>query len=226
MTLRVPLFTLARLFNKGACEFYSAPSGVSRSGRQWACRPHRQHHVQYGVAMTISVILTSQFHATLSMLAECVERCPDQHWDGSAPDVVGKYPFWQVAYHALCFVDCYLSKNSETFEKEMGCRTDGFHPAGMKELSEEFPSRALTRDELRRYAAFCRDKVASVLAEESEESLSGVSGFSWLPMARVELHLYNLRHAAHHTGQLTAYLRRVGVQTAWCASDWREPTAM
>ena len=31
----------------------------------------------------------------------------------------------------------------------------------------------------------------------------------WLPFSRLELHLYNLRHIQHHTGQLSAYLRRV-----------------
>jgi hypothetical protein len=182
-----------------------------------------------------TTILLSQFHAALSMLAECIEMCPEDRWDGRGAFCVGTMPCWEVAYHALCFVDCYLAPSNEAFEREVAERARAaggmgevgvgghFHPAGMKELSEEHPSRRFEREELRRYAVFCRDRAARVLAEETEETLAGPSGFSWIPLSRAELHLYNLRHLAHHTGQLTAFLRRCGVETKWCKAGWREP---
>ena len=166
-------------------------------------------------------LIASQFHAALSMLAECVEKCPPEHWDAKPPYVVGEQPFWMVAYHTLCFVDCYMAANNERFEAEIGQRKPGFHPAGMKELSEEFPSRRFERDEIRPYVEFCRDRVRSVLEGETEPTLAGASGFSWLDISRGELHLYNLRHLTHHTGQLTAFLRRVGVETKWVKAGWR-----
>lgn len=172
---------------------------------------------------TLPALLLSQFHAALAMLAECVERCPEDRWDGRGALAIGTMPFWEVAYHALCFVDCYLSPSNEAFEGEIASRGARFHPEGMRELSQEHPSRRFERDELRRYAAFCRDKAATVLAAETDASLAGPSGFSWLAMPRAEVHLYNLRHLAHHTGQLTAFLRRAGVQTKWCKAGWREP---
>ena len=33
------------------------------------------------------------------------------------------------------------------------------------------------------------------------------SGFSWLPMSKLELHFYNIRHLQHHIGQLDDRLR-------------------
>jgi hypothetical protein len=42
-----------------------------------------------------------------------------------------------------------------------------------------------------------------------QETLDSASGFHWLPFSRFELHLYNLRHLEHHTGQLADRLRSV-----------------
>jgi hypothetical protein len=39
--------------------------------------------------------------------------------------------------------------------------------------------------------------------------LDAASGFDWLPFNRFELHLYNMRHLQHHTGQLTERLRTI-----------------
>lgn len=172
-------------------------------------------------------LVASQFLASLSMLAQCIDKCPDEHWDGVAPNVVGKYPFCMVAYHVLCFADCYLSPSNERFKAEIAERAvsegGGFHPAGMAELEEEYPSRRMERLELRRYVAFCAEKARRSIEAETEQSLAGPSGFTWIPLSRAEGHLYNLRHVAHHTGQLTAFLARMGVETRWVKAGWKAP---
>src|SRR5437773_2146517 len=61
----------------------------------------------------------------------------------------------------------------------------------------------------------CRAKAAEVVGAETRETLEGPSGHGRLKFSRLELHLYNVRHIQHHTGQLTAFLRRVGVKTGW-----------
>ncbi len=168
---------------------------------------------------TLKPILLAQFEAALAMLRQCLERCPPEHWDG----LIAKYPFWMVAYHTLCFDDCYLAPSDAAWVPSTG--PGGFHPAGRAELEEEYPSRRFERDELLRYADFVRDRLRRVLGEgtegETAGSLAGPSGFPWLPFTRAELHLYNLRHIQHHTGQLTAFLRRVGVETGWVKSGWK-----
>ncbi len=162
-------------------------------------------------------ILLAQFDAALCMLRDCIERCPPEHWDG----LIAKYPFWQVAYHTLCFVDLYLSPGDEVWRP----RTGGLHPAGRAELDEEYPSRRFTRAELLDYVSICRRQLHEVLGEApsagQRESLEAPSGFPWLPFSRAELHLYNIRHIQHHTGQLSAYLRRAAVPTDWIKTGWR-----
>ena len=157
--------------------------------------------------------LASQFEAGLCMTDDCLRRCPDAHWDG----LVAKYPFWQVAYHTLCFVDLYLSPGKETFALR------DLHPQGWREFDDEYPSRRFARGELLDYVAICRRKAGETIAAETVESLMGPSGFSWLKFARAEAHLYNLRHLQHHAGQLGAYLRRAdpSIEPRWIGAGWK-----
>jgi hypothetical protein len=74
-----------------------------------------------------------------------------------------------------------------------------------------------------RYAGICRERIPTMIGAESTDTLAGPSGFGHLPFSRLELHLYNynIRHVQHHTGQLGAFLRRVGVDTGWTKTGWR-----
>ena len=154
--------------------------------------------------------INGQFGAAIAMLNECITKCPDEHWDSR----IAKYPFWHVAYHILCFIDCYLSVTEHAF------KPGKFHPRGMSELADEYPSRRFERAELLEYVSECRTKLAATIASETPESLAGPSGFSWLPFPRAELHAYNLRHVQHHTGQLSAFLRKQSVETRWVKTGW------
>lgn len=151
----------------------------------------------------VRAILASQFEASLAMLDRCVRRCPEPHWDGR----IAKYPFWEIAYHTLCFVDLYLSPGEAEFQPR------DIHPGAWRDIFEETPTRRFGQRELTDYAAICRQKAIEVIAAETPESLRRPSGFSWLPITRGELHIYNIRHIQHHSGQLGAYLRRV--EPAW-----------
>ena len=154
-----------------------------------------------------------QFEAALCMFNDCVRKCPDAHWD--AP--VAKYPFWQVAYHTLCFVDLYLTKDNDSFAFR------DLHPAREKELLDEYPSRRFERQEIERYIQICRDKAAESINAETELTLAGRSGFDWCRFSRAEMHLYNLRHLMHHTGQMGACLRRIdpSLDPMWMGSGWK-----
>lgn len=159
-------------------------------------------------------IVGSQVDAGLAMLDECIRVCPADWWDKP----VGVYPFWHVAYHVLCFVDVYSSRDNEAWKPDQ--RPDGLHPLGRTELEEEFPSRRFEQRELIGYVARCRVLVSEALAAETDQSLRGGSGFDHLRFTRAELYLYTLRHLQHHAGQLTATLRRAGVATRWRKAGW------
>jgi hypothetical protein len=164
----------------------------------------------------VKQIVTGQFEASLAMLAECVRVCPAVHFE----EKIGTITFRQVAYHALFFADLYLSPNEKAFVlREL-------HAAGGDER-RPFPSFGLVREDCLIYAAICRDKAREALLSETQESLEGPSGFSWYKCSRGELHLINIRHLQHHTGQLSAYLRRIDEAfqdrdvMRWVATGWR-----
>ncbi|MCO6438752.1 MAG: DinB family protein [Phycisphaerae bacterium] len=147
----------------------------------------------------LKTVIGHQYDAALAMLHDCLETCPAVLWDGP----VARYPFWQVAYHTLCFADLYLAPSEERFElTEM-------HPQGWAEFENEYPSRRFEKGELTAYAKACRAKARRTIANETAETLQGPSGFARRNFTRAELHVYNIRHIQHHAGQLGAYLRRM-----------------
>lgn len=154
----------------------------------------------------------AQFEAALAMVRSAIDECPNEHWDSK----VASWPFWLVAYHALCFADFYCARSTRVWKPEKG--EGNLHPKGRKELEDEYPSRRFERAELQRYADRCQAIVREALARETPKSLAGPSGFSWLKMTRAEVYLYNLRHIQHHAGQMGAFLRRVDPATK--AGKW------
>ena len=61
--------------------------------------------------------------------------------------------------------------------------------------------------------ALCQSMVADTVAALD---LDAESGFSWLPMGKLELQFYNIRHLQQHTGELCD---RLGIQ-AGIDVDW------
>lgn len=166
----------------------------------------------------VRTILTGQFEAALCMLDQCLRACPVEQWEGK----VANGTFRWVAYHTLFWVDVYLSPGDE---QDFVLRD--FHHRGGDER-EDRVCPGLEKDEALAYLSICRQKMLETLAAETAESIQGPSGFSYRRITRGELHIYNLRHVQHHTGQLSAYLRRVDPSIGhgalpWVGSGWRAP---
>ncbi|MBU6413443.1 MAG: DinB family protein [Planctomycetes bacterium] len=176
----------------------------SPSPRSSPSSPSDRSHLHFFRAMA-----SGQGFATFAMLKSCIELCPDEHWEG----LIGKYPFWHVAYHTLCFADLYTAPSNKAWKP-----STTFHPAGKAELAEEYPSRRFTRAELLDYLEYCRAAFRAALDAETPQSLAGPSGFSWVKIPRYELYPYNTRHVQHHVGQLSAFLRRLGLGPKWVFS--------
>ena len=72
-------------------------------------------------------ILKSQYHASLAMLRETIERCPDALWTS------GDYlnPFWRIAYHALYYTHFYLQPNADSF------RPWEYHQTGIQFMDDQ-----------------------------------------------------------------------------------------
>jgi hypothetical protein len=161
----------------------------------------------------LKTILTCQFEAALCMLRDCIRRCPQEHWEGK----IANDSFRQVAYHTLFFVDLYLSPSEAAFTLR------DVHLKGGDERLSTAATTGLSKDETLVYLTFCRQKALNTLAVETVESLKRESGFSWLPFSRGELHLSNIRHIQHHTGQLSAFLRKIADdgERWWVKTGWR-----
>jgi len=165
--------------------------------------------------VAVRVALASQYHATLAMLREAVERCPEELWDSSEHTNA----FWQIAYHALFFTHLYMQPDEAAFVPWLGHQSDVQHPdgiAGPADPASDLPlvPEPYTRPQVLAYVEFCEgliDAAVEALDLEGRES-----GFHWYPIPKFEHQLVNLRHLQHHAGQLADRLRNEeGVGVDW-----------
>lgn len=168
---------------------------------------------------TFKRLIAAQYEASLCTLSYCLARCPDSSWN--AP--VAKYPFCQAAFHTLFFADYYLSQNVESFLQQSWHQDHRDLFGDYEQLQDREPTSLYTRAELELYRDFCRNKAASVMAEETETILVAQAQFPKKDFSRAELHVYNIRHIQHHAAQLVFRLRiDAGVDVPWIRSGWKD----
>lgn len=168
-------------------------------------------------------ILWKQFGAAIDMLDNALVACPDTLWrqpvwqDSSAPS--GRAEFWYVAYHTLFWLDLYLFGTEE-----------GFAPPAPYALVEQddasgpIPDKTYSKEQVRTYLAYCRDKCRSITEMMTDERARQPVSFGWVEDGEVisyyELQLYNMRHVQEHAAQLNLLLGRNGIpgeQIDWVA---------
>jgi len=158
-----------------------------------------------------SIALWRQFGAAIDMLDNALMACPASLWTqrlwrahppSEFPPQFGE--FWYVAFHALVWLDLYLS----------GVPKEEFAPPapftqGELDSVEALPERPYTKEELRPYLAFTRQKCNTTLGALTDEQARRPVEYPWSagqPITYLELHLYNLRHIQEHTAQLRLFL--------------------
>jgi hypothetical protein len=160
--------------------------------------------------MSMKEAIVRQYHAPLKMLRKAIELCPESLWLEGTPN-----RFWHIAYHTLFYTHFYLAPAEAHFVAWPQHRADynflGAPPRGAAEaVKAEIP---YSRAEMLEYADFCLEEAE---IRTAEVDLDGPSGFYWLPFDKAELQFYNIRHLAHHTGQLIERLRsKAGVGVPW-----------
>lgn len=148
--------------------------------------------------------IARQMRSAVTMLRFTIEHCPDTLWLAGEPN-----QSWHLAYHALFYTHFYLGPGEREFVAWKK------HRPQVNYLGERCSDsgKPYTQTELMEYADFC---LAHIDAWVRQAPLDAPSGFSWLPMTRLEVHLYNLRHLAHHEGQLADRLRaEAGIGVPW-----------
>jgi hypothetical protein len=165
--------------------------------------------------MDIKPILKNQYHASLAMLEQAIEKCPADLW--LAQDHPN--PFWHVAYHALFFTHLYLQTDEPSFRPWEKHRDEyqflgplPWPPHRRPNVQEPY-----TNAEILQYLRTCRSMV-----EEAIEKLdldAAESGFLWYKMSKLEHQIVSIRHLQHHAAQLADRLRlHAGVGVDWVGS--------
>ena len=166
--------------------------------------------------MQFNDIITSQYFAALEMLRRAIVACPDELWD--EPDQANR--FWHVAYHALFYTHLYVQPSEADFMPWTRHRPNlnfmGTLPWPPHDAVE--PGAPYTREELLDYLAVVR---AEVRKQTANLDLSrDDSGFYWLPMGKLELQIYTIRHVQQHAGELCQRLQdHDGTEIDWVGID-------
>ena len=155
-----------------------------------------------------------QFGAAIDMLDHAVLACPDELWrirlwrDGSHEAEFSE--FWNVVYHALFWLDLYLSGSVEGFAPPGPFGLEELDPAGV------LPERPYAKDELKAYLDHGRQKCRAIMEGPMDERSRQVCVFPWGELTFLELLLYNMRHVQEHAAQLNLILvQKVGSAPGW-----------
>lgn len=146
----------------------------------------------------MNAVVWNQFGAAIDMLENALEQCPDALWG----DRTQEPEFWYVVYHALFFLDLYLSDTMEGFAPPAPFTMCEMDPAGV------LPDRVYSKDELRSYLEHGRAKCRAAIRALTDESMREPRRFGSIEGSVLELLLYNMRHVQHHVGQLNLILRQ------------------
>lgn len=161
--------------------------------------------------MNYQAVIRSQYWATLAMLQQAIEKCPDALWNQADDNA----KFWHIAYHGLFYTHLYLHTTAAAFKPWTKHRAEyefmgpiPWQGGRLPQIGEPYQ-----KAELLDFMALCRQ---SIDATVPTLDLAAPSGFDWLPMTKFELQLYSIRHLQQHTGELMERLgSRAGIAVDW-----------
>jgi hypothetical protein len=172
---------------------------------------------------TFRTALWRQFGAAIDMLENALLACPASLWRErlwSDPPPLELPPqfaeFWYVTFHALVWLDLYLS----------GLPEEEFAPPapfaqGVLDSQEALPERPYTREELHAYLVSTRQKCHTQLLALTDAQARRIVEYPWSegqPISYLELQLYKLRHVQEHAAQLSMFLGQHAIPDE--ALDW------
>ncbi len=144
---------------------------------------------------TIRESIWYQFGASLDMLENAINMCPDEHWDTATN-------FWYTAFHCTFWTDYYLSTDPSKFAPPTPFTFSEFDPTGKK------PERTYNRTEVLGYLEHCRQKASRLISELTLEKLNDRWINDYKNFSLLEILFYNVRHIQHHSAQLNLLLRQ------------------
>jgi hypothetical protein len=152
---------------------------------------------------SIKDAIWNQFGASLDMLENAIQLCPEEHWDTALH-------FWYSSYHCIFWTDYYLTTAPDKFEPPAPFTLSEFDPTGKK------PDSIYTKPELISYIGHCRKKANQLITGLTTDKLNDRWINDYKNYSLLEILMYNMRHIQHHTAQLNLLLR----QAIDNAPDW------
>ncbi|MBV4358837.1 DinB family protein [Pinibacter aurantiacus] len=137
----------------------------------------------------------NQFGASLDMLENAINMCPDEHWDT-------ELNFWYPSYHCIFWTDYYLTMEPSKFHPPTPFTFSEFDPNG------KMPDRTYTKMEVLTYLEHCRQKATLLISELTMDKLNERWINEYKNYSLLEILIYNIRHIQHHSAQLNLLLRQ------------------
>ena len=169
--------------------------------------------------------LWRNFAATIDMLNNIIEMCPDALWEK-------KDKFFYMAYHTVIFLDYYLSYPVKEFEPKLPYTIILESELPSEALDDVLPNRLYSKEEIISYISLARKKCNGLIGPYSTQDLKE----KWIEKSEIRLHglcpsivedyslleilFYNFRHVQHHVAQLNYILRN----EADLAAEWISQT--
>jgi uncharacterized damage-inducible protein DinB len=162
--------------------------------------------------------LWQQFGAAIDMFDNAVVACPESLWRerlwSAPPDdpQSQRGEVWRIAFHTLEWLDLYLS----SIAAAPSVPPPAPFPAQSPDAEDEEPQRPYTKEELRAYLAYTRQKCQDTIATLTGERAYYPYEFPWekgqgRPISYLELMLYAMRHTQEHAAQLSLFLGAHGI---------------
>ena len=153
-------------------------------------------------------IVWSQFGASIDTLDDMLSACPEALWRERLWENTSARPeyaeFWYRVYHALFWLDLYLTGAEE-----------GFVPPAPFELIEmeenQLPQTVYSKAELQTYLEYGRKRCEATIEALTDETAQQPCQFAWGEVSFAELLLYNMRHVQEIAAQLSLFLGQKGI---------------
>jgi hypothetical protein len=131
-----------------------------------------------GGDMRIKGIIKSQYDATLAMLKQAIEECPDTLWRSREY----KNQFWHIAYHVIFYTHFYLHQSEDDFVPWENHQDEyvSLEPPGGSSVK----GGSCSKEEVLAYHNHCLEQVDELV---DSLDLDSESGFYWLPFNKLEL---------------------------------------
>ncbi len=148
--------------------------------------------------------IISQYKASLKMLLDVIYKCSDYLWENDEYENA----YWRIVYHTLYYAHLYLGPDSF---KPWTKHKLNYHHLGSVNYDNTpiIIEETYSKNDIREYLDYINERCESLVINTTMEMPTGLE---WLPMNRGELHLYNIRHIQHHTGQLIERLHQAGIK--------------